>query len=127
MIYLVDTNLFLEILLRQSKRETCKDFLQQNAGKFYISDFSFHSIGVILLKHGKSVIFKKFIEDLLPSIEIISLSISNYHILTSIHEERQLDFDDAYQFAVARTNHLQIVTLDRDFMKVQDLTDVIFL
>ncbi len=127
MSYLIDTNIFLEILLRQSKKEICKTFLQQNVGKFYISDFSFHSIGVILLRYGKSNVFAEFVRDVLPAAEIISLPASLYSNLIGINQERQLDFDDAYQFAVAKTNQLQIVTMDRDFMKVQDLIAVVFL
>jgi uncharacterized protein len=127
MIYLIDTNIFLEILLRQSKKEICKAFLQQNIGKFCISDFSFHSISVILLRYGKSNVFAEFVRDVLPAAEIISLPASLYSNLIGINQERQLDFDDAYQFAVAKTNQLQIVTMDRDFMKVQDLVEVIFL
>lgn len=88
MIYLIDTNIFLEILLRQSKKEICKTFLQQNVGKFYISDFSFHSIGVILLRYGKSNVFAEFVRDVLPAAEIISLPTSLYSNLIDINQER---------------------------------------
>ena len=47
-MYLIDTNVFLEVLLAQEKKQICKDFLKVNIEKLNISDFSLHSIGVIL-------------------------------------------------------------------------------
>ena len=47
MSYLVDSNVFLEILLGQPNKERCKQFLQQNSGECGISDYSLHSIGVL--------------------------------------------------------------------------------
>jgi predicted nucleic acid-binding protein len=45
MPFLFDTNIFLEILLGQEKKETCKELLNNNIGNIFISDFSLHSIG----------------------------------------------------------------------------------
>ena len=53
MAFLFDTNIFLEILLDQEKKEDCKKLLNENIGNIYLSDFSLHSIGVILLKKKK--------------------------------------------------------------------------
>lgn len=47
-MFLVDTNIFLEILPGQEKKTICKEFLDDNAGNLNISDFSLHSLGVIL-------------------------------------------------------------------------------
>ena len=52
-MYLIDTNVFPEVLLAQEKRELCKNFLNANIGSLYISDFSLHSIGVILFRNGE--------------------------------------------------------------------------
>jgi predicted nucleic acid-binding protein len=57
---LADTNIFLEILLKQKKSEVCKAFLIQNASSLFMSDFSLHSIGVILLKKGQEIYFASF-------------------------------------------------------------------
>lgn len=73
MTFLVDTNVFLEILLSQDKKEHCKMFLDDNIGILNITDFSFHSIGVILFRYAKEDIFQKFIEDVIPNIQLISL------------------------------------------------------
>lgn len=63
-MFLVDTNVFLEIFLKQDKKENCKKFLDENIKNLYLTDFSLHSIGVILIKNHKIEIFKKFIEDI---------------------------------------------------------------
>ena len=59
-MYLVDTNIFLEILLQQNKSKNCKLFLDKNSGVLNISDFFLHSIGVILFRNKKEKIFLKF-------------------------------------------------------------------
>jgi len=62
MMFLVDTNVFLEIVLRQDKKEDCKRFLDNNIGNLNITDFSLHSLGVIFFRYGKEEIFQKFID-----------------------------------------------------------------
>ena len=57
-MFLVDTNIFLEILLGQRKKEEAKKFLSENIGRLYITDFSLHSIGVILFKLKKPKVFE---------------------------------------------------------------------
>ena len=49
-MYLIDTNIFLEVLLSQERMDICKKILDSNIGNKYLSDFSLHSIGAILFK-----------------------------------------------------------------------------
>jgi hypothetical protein len=50
-MYLIDTNVWLERLLDQSKSEEVRKFLDDTPSEhLFITDFSFHSIGVILEK-----------------------------------------------------------------------------
>ena len=126
-MYLIDTNIFLEVLLIQNKRETCKKFLDTNVGTLYISDFSLHSIGVILFKSDKEDIFHKFLDDIIPKVEIITLPKGIYRDLAELKKNLGLDFDDAYQFNVAKEHDLKIVTMDTDFEKVKDKINVVFL
>ena len=65
-MFLLDTNIFLEIFLKQNKERDCKKFLTNNVEYLHITDFSFHSIGVILFKYNLEDVFQKFIEDVLP-------------------------------------------------------------
>ncbi len=80
-MYLVDTNIFLEILLKQEKSKECKKFLEKNIGKLNITDFSLHSIGVILFKQNKDELFLKFINDTLPKTNIVSLPKNQYYFV----------------------------------------------
>jgi predicted nucleic acid-binding protein len=56
-MYLIDTNIFLEILLAQKQKNICKEFLVSNIEQIYISDFSLHSIGVLLFRNNNTVTF----------------------------------------------------------------------
>jgi len=125
-MFLVDTNIFLEILLEQDKKVDCKKFLDNNIRNLHITDFSLHSIGIILLKYDKIKIFQKFIEDVLPNIKLISLHVELYREIISIRKTLNFDFDDAYQYGIAKYFGLNIVIMDRDFERINDV-DVLFL
>ena len=124
-MYLVDTNVFLEVLLKQDKSEQCKTFLNNNISRLTLSDFSLHSIGVILFRKKNELTFQQFITDVIPKINIATLPTKHYSDL--VQTRFGLDFDDAYQFYIAKTHHLKIVTMDNDFKKVQNEVGVIFL
>jgi predicted nucleic acid-binding protein len=126
-MYLIDTSVFLEVLLIQEKRKICKDFLDLNVGTLYISDFSFHSIGVILLRNKKEDIFQKFTTDVIPNIDIITLPKDSYERLVETKMKFGLDFDDIYQYMVAKEYSLEIVTNDNHFKKVSGYINVRFL
>ena len=123
---MLDTNVFLEILLAQEKKEECKKFLNDNIEGLNVTDFSLHSIGVILFRYGRKEVFQKFVEDILDAIRVLSLPIDRYREVVNVSKNLNLDFDDAYQYAVAKYYGLQVVTMDRDFEKVKDV-EVLFL
>ena len=126
MTFLVDTNVFLEILLSQDKKEHCKMFLNNNIGILNITDFSFHSIGVILFRYAKEDIFQKFIEDVIPNIQLVSLPIKLYMEVINAKRNLNLDFDDAYQYSTAKYYELTVATMDKDFKKIKDV-EILFL
>ncbi|EHR78345.1 DNA-binding protein [Thermococcus litoralis DSM 5473] len=126
-MFLVDTNVFLEILLGQKKKEEAKKFLSENIDRLYMTDFSLHSIGVILFKLRKPEVFEEFIEDVLPNVEILSLPVESYPELIRIHKTFNLNFDDAYQCAVANVFDLTVVTMDTDFTKALNYVKILFL
>jgi len=78
MMYLLDANIFLAVLLNEKKDAACKEFLSENQGKLCISDFTLHSIGVVLLRLGKTALFKKFAEDALPLLSLVTLPLEYY-------------------------------------------------
>ncbi len=125
-MFLVDTNIFLEILLNQAKKDNCKNFLDSNKSDIKITDFSLHSIGVILFKYGKGNIFQKFVEDVIPQTQILSLPIELYKELANVIKNMNLDFDDAYQYRIAKYYGVKVVTMDSDFRKIKDV-EILFL
>lgn len=127
MKYLLDTNIFLEILLSQAKEKACENFIQQNALACAFTDFILHSIGVITLKQKKPVLFDRFCNDVLQNVPLLSLLVANYESLINFYQQYNLDFDDSYQFAIAQVHQLTIVTMDSDFKKIQHVLPVMFL
>jgi predicted nucleic acid-binding protein len=125
-MYLLDTNIFLEILLDQEKKLICQEFISKNSDKLAISDFSFHSIAIILFRYKKHNILKDFYTDIISKIQVLNLPKSAYEHLIDNSIKIGLDFDDMYQYSIANHFNLDIVTLDTDFKKVSDLK-VIFL
>ena len=125
-MYLVDTNIFLEILLMQNKKDECEQFLNENIENLNITDVSLHSIGVILFKYNKEKYFEKFINDIFPHIHLTTLPVDLYKDIDYAKEKQKLDFDDAYQYSTAKYYKLKIVTMDNDYKKINDIK-VLFL
>jgi predicted nucleic acid-binding protein len=126
MSFLIDTNIFLEILLDQDKKEICKQFLAQNIDQISISDFSLHSIGVILFRYRAEDLFADFISDIVPNMTVLSCSAGQLSAVIQARKKLDLDFDDAYQYALARKHGLKVVTMDKDFRAAPE-TEVVFL
>ena len=124
MAFLFDTNVFLEILLDQEKKEVCKKLLNDNFGRIYLSDFSLHSIGVILLKQKKLKIFNQFLKDILPHSTILSLPKEKYSEITRVATKYKLDFDDTYQSLIAIEFEIGIKTMDKDFTRISKVIQV---
>ena len=122
--FLIDTNIFLEILLAQERKEKCKAILNKKIENICISDFSLHSIGVILFKLNQHEQFNNFLKDVLPNVTVIHLPVTEYGTVSTIALKYKLDFDDAYQTTVAKFFKLKVDTMDKDFKKVATFIDV---
>jgi len=88
----------------------------------FITDFSLHSIGVILSRLKKWDLLNNFIDDLFinSALAILRLEPSDILLIIQNMKRYNLDFDDAYQYVAAKKHHLTMVSFDRDF----DLTDL---
>jgi len=119
--YLFDTNIFLEIFLSQENSELSKSLINnKNLNTIFISDFSLHSVGVILSRKNKSEMFEAFIDDILMSnkFKVLSVSIDKMPNIIKNINLHNLDFDDAYQLTISTIYNLGIVTYDKDFNKI---------
>jgi len=63
-MYLIDTNVWVELLLEQQRAKEVKRFFQEiEASQLAITEFSLYSIGIILDRLGKSETYADFISD----------------------------------------------------------------
>lgn len=118
--FLVDTNIWLERLLDQEHSKDVKEFLEAiPTDLLFISDFSLHSIGVILFRNKKSGLFYDFINDLFEqgNLKVLSLNPSDQVYLIELNLKHRFDFDDAYQYQLAIKYELTLVTFDGDFKR----------
>jgi len=117
---LLDTNIFLEIILSQEKAEEAKKLLLKSARhEFFITDYSLHSIGLLLFRKKQYEAFRSFVEDILLNggIGLLSLYSNEMATVISASQKFGLDFDDAYQFAVAERYDLVLISFDSDFQR----------
>lgn len=117
-MFLVDTNIWLEQFLDQERAEEVKSFLDQTPSNLlYISDFTLHSIGIVLSRLNKIEAFLLFIQDAFVdgAVSLVRLEPQDMRRLAEVMVQHNLDFDDAYQYVVAETRQLVIISLDSDF------------
>lgn len=122
LMYLLDTNIFLEYILSRSRVHEVRDFFNRaDLSTLHISDFSLHTIGVIYLREHKGREFLTFVdEDIIASgIRVIRVNPDNFSKITGAADRFHLDFDDAYQYAAAEQNRLSIVSFDKDFDRTE--------
>jgi predicted nucleic acid-binding protein len=109
---------WLERLLNQERAEEVRQLLDSVVSEsFYITDFSFHSIGVILCRLNKHEILTRFVQDIFiyGAVNLIHLEPYNISHIVNIINQFNLDFDDAYQYVAAEKYNLTIVSFDADF------------
>jgi predicted nucleic acid-binding protein len=117
-MFLVDTNVWLELLLEQEKTDEVRQFLQATEARLLsITEFSLYSIGIVLTRLKKDDIFEDFLSDTIEGSGVarVRLDAAGLKRLLAVRKRFQLDFDDAYQYAVAERYNLTLVSLDSDF------------
>ncbi len=117
-MHLLDTNIFLEVLLEQDRANEVEQLMNQISEEIiHITELSFYSIGIHLNKKKKNDLFLKFVKDLFidGKVKIISLNPTEMlKVITNI-KSYNLDFDDAYQLTCANKYNLKLVSFDTDF------------
>ena len=120
-MYLVDTNIFLEVLLARSRKEYCKKFLRElREGKKegIVTDFTIHSIIVIMDSFKKLEALKVFLQSLAAykGLHVFFTSLSTEIKAIEHAIGKGLDMDDAIQYSAAlSTNTECIVSYDKHF------------
>ena len=122
-MYLVDTNIWLEILLEQKKSREAKLFFEKvETENIHITEFSLYSIGIILSRYKKIDVLRNFIFDLIyeSSVDVIRLKDNDHFKIIEAMENYSLDFDDAYQYMAAKKMNLTLISFDSDFNKTPE-------
>jgi predicted nucleic acid-binding protein len=119
-MYLVDTNVWLERLLNQDKSDEVGRFLNQvSARDLSVTDFTFHSICVILTRLARTEVLLDFVQDVFvdAAVKLVSLTPDETRAVVDAIDRYKLDFDDAYQYVAAERNESTLISFDSDFDK----------
>ena len=121
MNYLLDTNIILELLLEQEQADEVERLLRTvSPATLFLSEFTLFSLGIILFKHKRHDVFLQMLKDLLGNgIQVIRIAESEMPNIVVIARQFSLDFDDAYQYAVAEKFNLGILSFDHDFNRTK--------
>lgn len=124
-MYLIDTNIFLEILLDQKKATECQELIERFQNReviFYVSSFTIHSIEIILERNGLHEPLVNFLHDIHRTKGLKRFDIDTLEELEAVKlaQSLNLDFDDALQYHICKIHNLKIVSFDKHF----DPTDV---
>jgi hypothetical protein len=117
-VYLLDTNIILELLLNQEQADKVARFFSQTPpARLHLSEFSLYSLGVILLRLKRHEAFVQALDDLLLSgaCGLIRLEVQDMTKVADAARTFSLDFDDAYQYVAAKKYNLGLLSFDRDF------------
>jgi len=119
-LYLLDTNIFLEVILSREYSKVIQDFLNRDiTTALFVSDFSVFSVGIFLVRRNLSDLFGTFIDDLdMRDIRTISISAKELKQIPAWCKKFVLDFDDAFQCAVPDPFRLKLVSLGHDFDRI---------
>lgn len=121
-MYLVDTNVWLERLLDQERAEDIRRFLDDTPSeRLFITDFAFHSIGVVMSKLNRMEALLRFVQDAFMdgAVALVHLEPEDTQRIASVIKQFNLDFDDAYQYVAAEKHDLTIVSFDSDFERTE--------
>lgn len=121
-MYLLDTSIIAELLLDQEKANEVERFLRNTLREnLHLSEFALYSLGIVLLRRQMHDTFLRLVDDLLVTggIRLVRLGVEDMQDIVHASRRFNLDFDDAYQYAVAEKHNLTIVSFDSDFDRTE--------
>jgi len=121
-MFLLDTNVWLELLLDQENAGQVRGLIEgEESQQLALTDFSLHSLGVILIRLKKDELFLEFLSDTLENsaVRLIRLDGASLRQVLMVSQKFRLDFDDAYQYVAAEKHNLTLVSFDADFDRTE--------
>ncbi|TRU24876.1 MAG: PIN domain-containing protein [Microcystis aeruginosa Ma_QC_B_20070730_S2] len=97
LVFLLDTNIWLERLLGQGQAEVVAELLDTlSPSDMCMTDFTLHSIGVICNRLNQRDVFIKFVDDVLidAGVVLVSVPANQMKRVVEIIDIFRLDFDD---------------------------------
>ena len=129
----VDANIFLEIFLKDSKSEECKNFLKsaQNQDKsLFTSDYLIYSCLITIendLKDASELNNALLFFNSTSNLKILRPSFDEFSHAIEIMEKLSLDFDDSLVIACMKNYGIEkLASLDKHFDKVKDIKRIVF-
>lgn len=129
---IIDTNIFLEVILEQEKAEKCKIFLKEileGKKKAIISSFSIDSIVLSMIRNkvsgGKITIFLRSLYKY-AGLRFYQIRIKDRINALLFMEKYNLDYEDALiaQSAIS-TNSREIISFDRHLNKIKEINRIV--
>jgi len=115
---LLDTNVFLEVLLEQANASDAIELLRNKAEhSLFLSDYALHSIATLLIRKRLPNALQAFLADIVDAgrVHVSAVPVPDLHIVIDNAVRFNLDFDDACRFTLADRLGLTLVSFDRDF------------
>jgi predicted nucleic acid-binding protein len=114
--YLLDSNVWLDAITNGPHAHETIEMLQRaSPGSFATTDFSVHTVGLILGPMNPDL-FRGFLDDLIRHhVFTLHLAPSELYSVIDRMSAVGLDFDDAFQYLNAERSNLKIVSFDTDF------------
>src|SRR3989338_1583513 len=105
-MYLLDTNIFLELILNRKNQADCEklfEAIQDKTIKAICTRFSIYSVCILLSKDKKTLLAAKFFEYLasLENLVVVNTTMQDEIKILKLVEETKLDFDDCLQYFIA--------------------------
>ncbi len=121
-MFLIDTNIFLEVMLGRAKRKACIEFLnavKTGGQRAAVTDFTIYSIIMMILDaRGKLRELDRFLRSLTAykSLMLYATSLQDKLEAVELANGGEFDVDDAVQYASARSLGAKaIISLDKHF------------
>ena len=116
-MYLLDANIFLEVLFKRKRWKECRKLLRQvKKGKIraYVLHFTIHGISAIL---GKPHMVSTFLSEIntWQGLTIVDLTLEEEILASELASQTGLDYDDGLQYYFAKKKNIPIISFDKDF------------
>jgi len=118
-LIVVDSNIFLEVLMGRKKATRCKELLDRlSLGEVegVVTHFAIHSVEAVVGRHGGDVASFLRTVDQTSGLNVHDTTVTDEIAASLLAEKIRRDFDDALQYYVAKKLGAEaIVSFDRHF------------